>query len=221
MNFESSKTLGGLGSILLFISPFTTVLTPITAGIVALIGFILLLVGAHGLAQYYREAGIFNNMLYGTLVGLVGGVAAGLAAVWAFIAVLPDFVRKIYPGWNGDWTTIPNTTPDTSNITASDVSPILGVTFALIVVLFAIAIIVALLYRRSLTQLSAKTGVGLFSTTATILLVGAALTIVFGFGLLLVWISTLLLAIAFFQIRSAPIEYIPPPQSTPPSTTQV
>jgi uncharacterized membrane protein len=203
MNFESSKNLSGIGAILLFISPLTSPLTAITAGIVGLVGFILLLIGVHSLAEYYREAGIFNNLLYGTIVGVVGGVVSVFVAVWSFIVLLPDFIHKIYPGWTtGDWASLSNMTPDTTNLTASDLGPIIGVVFALIVVLFVVAIIVALLYRKALTQLSAKTGVGLFGTTATLLIVGAALTIVFGFGLLLIWISALLLAIAFFQIRS-------------------
>ncbi len=206
MNFESSKTLSGIGAILLFISPLTSPLTAITAGIVGLVGFILLLVGVHGLATYYREAGIFNNMLYGTIVGIVGGIVSIFVAAWSFIVLLPDFLEKIYPGWDGDWASLQNMTPDTSNISASDLAPILGVVFAVIVILFVIAIVVALLYRKSLNQLSTKTGVGLFGTAATILLIGAALTIVFGFGLLLIWISALLVAIAFFQMRSPPID---------------
>jgi uncharacterized membrane protein len=218
MNFDSSKNLGGIGAILLFISPFTSFLTSITAGIVALVGLILLLLGARGLAAYYQEAGIFNNMLYGTLTAIVGVVATAIAAIWAFISVLPDFIYKIYPGWNGDWTTLPNVTPDTSGLTSSDFGPILGVFFALIVALFVVIIIVAIFYRKSLNLLSAKTNVGLFGTTATILLIGAALTIVFGFGLLLVWITTLLLAIAFFQIRSPTYEYTP---STATPSTEV
>ena len=103
MNFETSKSLGGVGAILLFISPLTGILTGFSTGIIGLIGLILLLIGAYGLAQYYRESGIFNNMLYGTIVGIIGGVVAVIAAVYAAIALLPDFLYKVYPGWNGDW----------------------------------------------------------------------------------------------------------------------
>jgi uncharacterized membrane protein len=206
MNFETSKSLGGVGAILLFISPLTGVLTGFSTGVIGLIGFILLLIGAYGLAQYYRESGIFNNLLYGTIVGIIGGVVSVFIAVWAFIALLPDFIYKIYPGWNGDWASLANIMPDTTNITASDVVPFLGVFLAVIVVLFIIAIVVALFYRKSFNQLASKTGVGLFGTTGTVLLVGSVLVIAFGLGVLLIWISALLLAIAFFQIRAPPPE---------------
>ncbi|MCW4009458.1 MAG: DUF996 domain-containing protein [Candidatus Bathyarchaeota archaeon] len=204
MNFETSKSLGGVGAILLFISPLTGMVTGFSTGIVGLIGFILLLIGAYGLAQYYREAGIFNNILYGTIVGIAGGVVSVFVAVWAAISMLPDFIDKIYPGWDGDWASLANLTPDTSRITPEDVIPFMGVFLAVIVILFIIAIIVALFYRKSLKQLSAKSGVGLFGTTGTLLLVGAVLVIAFGLGMLLIWIAALLLAIAFFQMRAAP-----------------
>lgn len=211
MNFETSKILGGVGALLLFVSPL---IGPVTAffssGAIGFIGFIILLIGAYGLAQYYRENGIFNNLLYGTLVGIVGGIAAVAVAVWALVVQLPDFIYKIYPSWNGDWTTLQNFTP-TIDINVNDIFPFLGVVFAVIVVLFVIAIIVAIFYRKSFIQLSEKTGVHLFSTAGTVLLVGAVLVILFGIGFLLIWISTLLLAIAFFQIRPVP----PPTESIP------
>jgi uncharacterized membrane protein len=219
MNFETSKNLGGIGAILMFISPFATYAAGF-GGILGLVGLILLLIGANGLAKYYREAGIFNNMLYGTIVGIVGGVISVFAAVWAIIALLPDFIHKIYPGWNGDWTTLPNITPNPNNITASDVVPFIGAIFAVIVILFVVAVVVAFFFRKSFSQLSTKTGVGLFGTTGTVLLVGAVLIIAFGFGLLLVWISMLLLAIAFFRMRpSLPQTETPPPP--PQNVTQI
>jgi len=216
LNFETSKSLGGVGAILLFISPLTGILTGFSTGIIGLIGLILLLIGAYGLAQYYRESGIFNNMLYGTIVGIIGGVVAVIAAVYAAIALLPDFLYKVYPGWNGDWASLPNMMPDTNNINPSDIMPFIGIFLALLVVLFVIAIVVALFYRKSFNQLSAKTGIGLFATTGTVLLVGAVLVIAFGLGLLLIWVSALLLAIAFFQMRALP-QPEPYTQTVPPS----
>ena len=70
MNFYTSKNLSGVGAILVFVSflalPFSTAF----GGFVALIGLILMLIGVKGLADYYREAGIFNNVLYGTIAGI-------------------------------------------------------------------------------------------------------------------------------------------------------
>ena len=55
------------------------------------------------------------------------------------------------------------------------------------------------------------------------LVLGAVLTILFGLGFILMWIATLLLAVAFFQIKPQPEQPAPftatanPPQSTLPA----
>ncbi len=186
MNFDTSKNLAGTGAILLFISPITLLFIGFLFPITGLAGVILLLVGAYGLAQYYREAGIFNNLLYGTIIGIVGGIASVFVAALAVIAFLPDFLYKIYPGWDGDWATLQNITPDTNNLTFTDIEPFLGILFGIVVVVFIIAVVVAFFYRKSLNELSEKTSIGLFGATGTVLIVGAVLIIAFGIGTLLV-----------------------------------
>jgi uncharacterized membrane protein len=63
MSLESSKTLGGIGAILLAI-PFLN-----------LIGIILVLIAMNGMAEYYDDEGIFKNALYGFIFGVVGVIA--------------------------------------------------------------------------------------------------------------------------------------------------
>ena len=62
LTLESSKTLGGIGAILLFIGviPFIQY-----SWVIGIIGAILILVALRGLANYYKEGGIFSNALYG------------------------------------------------------------------------------------------------------------------------------------------------------------
>jgi uncharacterized membrane protein len=220
MNFQTSKNLAGAGAILLFISPFAFVGTFFAIGGVALLGIILLLIGAHSLAEYYREAGIFNNMLYGTIVGIVAGFASAAALVWATIVVLlpkiTNLFEKMFPTWNGDWQNPPTGSPtgNLGNLTASDVAPFFSIILAAILAAFIIAVAVTLLFRKSLAQLSAKSGVNLFGATATVLLIGAALTIVL-IGWLLVWICLLLMSIAFFQMRQTQLsQYAASPSGT-------
>jgi uncharacterized membrane protein len=104
-------------------------------------------------------------------------------------------------------------TPNTSNITFSDVIPFITAAILVIAILWVFAIIATFLFRRSLKQLSTKTNVGLFSTAGIILLVGAVLIIAVGFGLLLIWIATLILAIAFFTMKPQETQ----PQTQPPT----
>ncbi|MGD0330582.1 MAG: DUF996 domain-containing protein [Nitrososphaeria archaeon] len=215
MTLESNKTLGGIGAILLFIGlvPYGE---PFTA-IIALVGLILVLVALDGFANIYKERGIFNNSIYGIIAGIVGAVIAGVVAVVVVLTTLKNFLYQIFPGWNGDWLKLPGLTPNTSNITVSAVLPLLEGLLLAFVVLWIFIIIVAFFVRRSLNILSAKTGVGLFSTAALLLFIGAILTIIL-LGILLMWIAVILIAIAFFQIKpqpEQPVTTMTPQPSTP------
>ena len=218
MTLESSKILGGIGAILLFIGVITFFVQPLLA-ILGLIGIILVLVAMHDLANYYKESGIFNNALYGFIAGIVGIVVTGITFVYLFFytSVLTDFLYKIYPSWNGDLSTLSGLTPNTSNISLSDAAPILESFFLVLVVFWIFSIIAAFFARRSLKALSAKASVGLFSTAALLLLIGGFLTIAF-IGFILMWIALLLIAIAFFQIKpqpEQPVATMAPPPLTP------
>ena len=92
--------------------------------------------------------------------------------------------------------------PNTSNIGFGDIIPFIVAAILVFATLWVFAIITAFFVRRSIVQLSAKTNVGLISTAGTLLLIGAVLVIVIGLGLLLMWIAALILAIAFFKIRT-------------------
>ena len=218
MTFESSKTLGIVGAILMLIGtlPFVPYI-----GIIAFVGFILLLVALHGLANYYKESGIFNNALYGFIAGIVGIVATVVTAIYVifYTSILTDFLHKIYPGWNGSWSSLAGLTPNTSNIKFSDVSPVLGAIFAVLVILWIFLIISAFFNRRSLKTLSSKASVGLFSNAGLLLIIGAVLAIVL-IGFVLMWIAILLIAIAFFQIKPQPEQPVAP-ASSPQAKTPV
>ena len=202
MNLKSSKTIGGIGAILIVISvlPYISQL-----GIIGFIGAILVLVALYGFARAYKESGIFNNALYGILAGIVGVVLAVVIGIAVVLPNITDFLLKVFPSWNGDWKTLSSLSgmiPNTSNIGFGDIIPFITAAILVIATLWVFGIIATFFVRRSLVQLSAKTNVGLFSTAGTLLLVGAVLVIVFGLGLLLMWIAVLLLAIAFFRIRT-------------------
>ena len=200
MTLESSRTLGGIGAILLLIGliPFAEPYL----GVIALIGFILVLIALHGLGNFYKEDRIFDNALYGFIAAIVGVVAAVVAAIYIifYTSIVTSFLDKIYPGWNGSWSSLVGLTPTTSGITFQDVAPVLGAVFSVLAILWVFLIISSFFNRRSLTMLSTKTSVGLFSTAGLLLLIGAVLVIVF-IGIVLMWIAVLLMAIAFFQIK--------------------
>lgn len=207
MELNTIRILGGVGAVLMFIGilPYVNYL-----GILGLIGLILVLVALYYLAGYYTERGIFNNALYGFIAGIVGVVVAGVAIAVSVLSSLTNFLYEIFPTWDGNWSSLSGLTPDPSNLSLDALWPFLTGILIALVVLWVFAIIAAYFARRSLTSLSAKSGVGLFGTAGLLLLIGAVLIIAFGVGLILIWISLLVLAIAFFQLK---------PQLTQPVTS--
>ena len=71
---ESSKTLAGIGSILLILS-----IIPFGGWVIGIIGVILLLMGIRGLANYYQDNEIYQNSLTGVVYYVVALVAAAVA----------------------------------------------------------------------------------------------------------------------------------------------
>ncbi len=213
MTLESSKTLGGIGAVMMFIGIF-----PIISyyGIVEIVGAILVVVALHGLANYYKESRIFSNALYGVLAGIVGVVIAAVAAVVTVLTSLTDLLKEIYPGWNGDWSTLQGMTPDTTNINPSAIFPLIAGILVILVIVWVFAIISAFFIWRSLKQVSNKSNVGLFGTAGLLLLVGAVIPLL---GLFLMWISALILTIAFFTMKHQ--EQPMPPATPPPQPTTV
>jgi uncharacterized membrane protein len=211
MTLESSKNLSGVGAILIVIGFFGT-LVPY-AGILGLIGLILLLIGLKGLADYYHEGGIFNNALYALIIGIVGVVVAVATIVVTAVAALLSLGIDLanVSDWSTLGTDLASRFTDLSNMSA--LWTLIGAVIAGLVILFVVAIVAVIFFRRSLTSLSAKTGVGLFATAGILMLIGAVLTIIV-IGILIIWIAWILVAVAFFQIRAQPTQAPPAP---PPS----
>ncbi len=205
MNLMTSKYLGGFGALLLFIG----VIPGINAyGILAVAGLIMILAALYGLAGIYREQGIFNNAIVGTGIGIGGIVVIGVAIFFTLI----DLLKTIIPGWNGDWTALQNVNPAdiSANITFQTIQPFIISFLVGLLLLFVVAVAVAFFFRRSFILVANKNGTSLFTTTGLLILIGGIFTIIL-IGLLLIWISILLLAVAFFTMRTQ----TPFPQQTP------
>jgi uncharacterized membrane protein len=207
MSIETSRILGIIGALLMFIGiiPYISYF-----GVIELVGLILVMVALYNLGSHYRESGIFNNALYGLILGIVGGVISIAVIAITVLSSLTDFLYTIFPDWNGDWTALSGLTPNLSNLTLDSIMPFLTGIIAAFIILWVFSIMAVFFVRRSLVTLSAKSGVGLFSTAGLLLLIGAVLIIAFGIGLILIWISALLVAICFFYIR---------PQQAQPTTS--
>jgi uncharacterized membrane protein len=205
MTLESDKTLGGVGAILVVIG-FLGFFAYGYVAILSLVGVIMTLIGLKGMADHYSDAGIFNNALYSVITIIIGGVA--------FVATLAIVVIMALSNIDIDWTNpaaIQAYFTDINNIWG-----IIGAAIAAIVVLFVFAIISALLFRKSLTSLSAKSGEKIFDTAGLIWLIGAVLTIVL-VGFILIGIAWILIAVGFFSMKTTPTQPAPQPQPPPPT----
>lgn len=207
MAVETNKNLGGIGAILMFVGflPYVSFY-----GIVPFVGLILMLIAIYGLASEYKETGIFNNALYGVIAAIIGVVLFVVVAFYALFDFLAGLGLTIGTGNFADWVT-GITQMNWANISLSLIGNFLTYILLDLVILFVFVVVTAVFLRKSLGLLSTKSGVRLFGTTGTIILVGAILTII-AIGLILLWIALLLLAVAFFSIRTQQTLPAPPTQ---------
>jgi len=198
MTFESSKNLSAIGSLLIVIGAVTGFATSFS-GILSLVGIILLLIGLKGLADHYKEEGIFKNALYSIITAVVGCVVGiGIIAATA-VAALADIGIE----WANieDWGNIGTDVGTVfTDLDFSAIATLLGAILVGVLILFVVMIVAMYFLRKSMNQLSAKSGIGLFGTAGILMLIGAVIPIV---GYLLIWIGFILATVEFFQMNEA------------------
>jgi len=195
MTLESSKALGGVGALLMVIGTSMSG----TTGVLGIIGLILVLIALKGLSNHYNEAGIFNNALYGFLMAIIGGVISVVVIVVAAVDFLSAVGIDISTAWSDP--TVFSSINWEELVTWDILWPHIAAILGSLVVLFAFVVVASIFLRRSLTTLSAKTGVNMFGTAGLLTLIGAILTIIV-VGLILLWVALILLAVAFFSIKT-------------------
>lgn len=184
-SLSQAKTLGGVGSILVLLGAI-----PNVGFILAIVGFILILVAVKNVSETMNEPGIFNDMIIAVLMAIIGLVVFGVIVA---VAILSFF------NLGSIGTVTPGTVP-TSLVTG------IGILIAGLVVVWIFYLISAIFLRRSYDKIGTRLNVNMFHTTGLLYLIGAALTIVF-VGLIIVLIAEILQIVAFFSIP----DQLPPP----------
>ena len=196
MTFESSKNLSAVGALLLVIGAVLGFVWSFS-GILSLIGIILLLIGLKGLAKFYKEEGIFNNTLYSIIIAIVGCiVGVGVIAVSA-VSALADLGID----WANveDWTNVGTDVATVfTDFDFSAIATLLGALVIGLIIFYVVVIISMFFFRKSMNQLSSKSGIGLFGTAGLLMLIGAVIPVI---GLLIIWIGAILVTVAFFQMK--------------------
>ncbi|MGC8816552.1 MAG: DUF996 domain-containing protein [Candidatus Hadarchaeum sp.] len=192
MALESHKNLGGVGALLIVLSPLAM---GAVAGVLGLVGLILLLIALSGMARDFRDRKIFSNALQGVVIAVVGAVAGLVIVILTSLQFFSQLGVDLFnPNWAGMGRMF-------MGMSTPGFWPLLGGILAALVVVFVCVLIAVIYFRRTLNILSDKTDVHMFATAGTVMLIGAALSIVV-VGFLLIWVSFILLTVAFFSMKT-------------------
>lgn len=190
-SLSQAKTLGGVGSILVLLGAI-----PNVGFVLAIVGFILILVAVKNVSESLADPAIFNDMIIAVLLAIVGLVVFGIIVVAAIFSFLnPGTIGAITPG------TVP-----------PGFLGAIGLLIAGLIVVWVFYLVSAIFIRRSYDKIGTRLNVSMFHTTGLLYLIGAALTIVF-VGLLIVLIAEILQIVAFFSIPEQLPRSMPPQQA--------
>lgn len=194
-SFENNRILGVIGTLLMIIGG----LAGRFSAILFLVGLALLILAFHGLADLYQDRSIFNNMIFGGIVFVVGVVVA----IVIFVVTAVGLMTKLglpSSGWSDPtvWRSVNWNTVDWNSLV-----PYIAAVAVALLILFVFTVFAAVLIRRSLKSLAEKSGTHLFATSGTVLMVGAVLTIIL-IGFIIIWIALVLLLVAFIELKQGP-----------------
>jgi len=171
--------------------------------IISLIGLILFILAMHQLSHYYKESGIFKNIVYALIVNIVGAI---FVFALFFVFITSSINSAI-------------TTPSTS------ILPFLNQFFfsliALIVLAMVLGIISAAFYMRAFNKLGEKSDSDSFKAAGVLYFVGVLLSVVLVGGIL-VWIAWIIAAYGFHSLKplSSPNNFSTPSAVTSPVPAQ-
>jgi len=195
MEFESAKTLFGVGLLLQLISPL---ILGSDFGIVYIIGLVLALIGLNSVADAYSRPDIFRNYLYAAIIGIVGIIALVFvfAMIFAVIAIgSMHGVTWMRDGWDLSEVGMPLSMPWHMTMGGALIMALL-----FLVSIWAVAILSMHFERRAYLGLAEVSGVDHFKTAATLIWIGAWLTIVL-VGFLLIFIGEILAVVGAFSLK--------------------
>ncbi len=196
---REAKIYGGVGAILLLVGGIGGFFIPFGALVIPIVGLVLVLIAVNFIANALNDRAIFTNML----ISVVLGIVAILVIFLMVLAVVAAFFGFGDPGFE---IVEP---PDPGDFVAVIAALILGLAIAWIVY-----IISAFFFKRSFDSIAEGLGVNMFHTAALLFFIGAILIIALGIGVLLIFVSTILVIVAFFSIP----EELPQPMTAAPPT---
>ena len=164
---------------------------PTVGVILGIAGFVLVLIAIKHISEVLADRSIFDNMLIGIILAIVGAITGAIVVVGAVLsffglhhAILISAGSSFSPSSipTGDW-----------------IALVTSVLAGLAIVWVALSVS-GVFVRRSYTSIGTKLNIKMFETAGLVYLIGA-LTTVIGVGFLILLIAEILLVIAFFSIE--------------------
>jgi uncharacterized membrane protein len=183
VNFQYSKTLAIEGSILLLLG-----LIPTVGWVLGIVGIVLLLKATKELSYYYQDESINQNAWTGLKYYIVALIAAAVAIGVGVVSFATTGLLEGAP----------------FSFAAGIVGGIIAIVVGLVIA-FVFYVLAATHLKKAYETLAQKTGESAFSTAGTLLMLGAYLTLLFGLGLLLIFISWIFVIVGFSSMK--PKEY--------------
>ena len=155
---SDAKIIGGIGALLMLIGGLVTA----TAGILSLIGFIMVFIAVKIIADETKEKAIFDNFLYSFVAFIIAFVALIAMALVVLASV----------GGIEFFTDLQNSAMTDPLEIWNSLQPVLLGAIAALLVFWIIAVIASLFYRKSFNLIAEKTGVKWFGTAGLLIFIG-------------------------------------------------
>jgi len=210
MSLQTSKLLGGIGAVTIFLSVFIIFTATTLVGTIAVgcIGSTFILISFYNFAKIYKDKKIFTNTLYGTLTTIIGAIITlTLIVVTPILSTLKDYTYRYVPRWSGNWTDLSEIYASSGSILRNTINACSSWILLVAIVFWVFLIIAMIFMQKSLKKLAQHSHNDTFENTGTILIVGAITPLI---GLAGLWLSTLILTFALFTTKKPTITTLPP-----------
>ena len=178
MDKSTVKNVGGIGSLILVLSPLIGMI-PIIGGLINLIGLIMVIYAVYGLSKVYKAPDVFKNYLIGIIIAIVGTVIAGIVGFASIFTVINS--------------------KGVSNLMFGMTS-ILSSLLIPLVILWIAGIIWGYFVRKAFREASDVAKNENFKWAGDLLLIGNVLLIIL-IGGLVAWIGLIFQTIVFFGLK--------------------
>jgi uncharacterized membrane protein len=170
VNISTQKMLGGIGYILILLGWM-----PRIGILLSLVGFVLWLISMYQLSNILRKPSIFQKVLIGFILGIVGVVIALAFGLMTGVSIFASIRGEA----------------------GAILGLGLGVAFAILVA-YATLVVSFYFYKEAYEILAQATAHNLFRIGGLLLFIGAITLILFGLGALLMIVGNIVLTVAFF-----------------------